>query len=644
MNWNEGLAGPALNIAQADHSPLRVVAGPGTGKTFALMRRIARLLHTGNDPESVFLCSFTRTAAADLQRAIKELMVEGADKVKTGTLHSYSFGVLAKTEVFGVTGRVPRPLLDMEVRFLIEDVKGDPFGGVRDCRKRLKAFNSAWARLQHEEPGWCSDPTDHAFGTAILGWLKFHRSMLIGEVVPELLKYLRGNPASPYRGAFSHVLVDEYQDLNRAEQDLMDFLAEKARYTVIGDDDQSIYSFKHAHPEGIVDFPTRYPGTRNEEMNECRRCPSRVVEMANALIAHNTGRSGRVLQPRPENPSGEVHIVQWISMADEARGVTRFIRKKIENEEVKPGDVLVLAPRRYFGYMIRDELNDKGVPTHSFFTEEIFDGDITKKDECKAAEAYALLCQLADPEDRASLRVWIGLGNSELRKPAWHALRTHCEGCTQTPRQVLDLVEAGSLNLPGLHKTTQRKMAERYKLLKERTAALQALRGPALFEALFPAAEPWSESLRSLPAKMADEWTAKQVFEAVLAFISQPELPTDTDYVRVMSLHKSKGLTAKCVIVTGCIEGALPRVDDSLSEADQRRSIEEQRRLMYVAVTRTKNILMLSSQLTLPKNLAFAMGLTLTSTKGPDAIVMASRFLAEFGPNAPKPILGTQLN
>jgi superfamily I DNA/RNA helicase len=629
-----------LNIAQTDHSPLRVIAGPGTGKTFALMRRVARLLHAGNNPESVFLCSFTRTAAADLQKGIGQLMVQGADKVKTGTLHSYCFEVLAKAAVFAVTGRVPRPLLDLETRFLIEDVKGDPFGGVNDCRKRLKAFNSAWARLQHEEPGWCSDSTDRAFSAAILGWLKFHRAMLIGEVVPELLRYLRDNPASPYRGAFSHVLVDEYQDLNRAEQDLLDVLAERARYTVIGDDDQSIYSFKHAHPEGIVDFPNRYTGTRNEEMNECRRCPSRVVEMANAFIAHNTGRSGRVLRVRSENPTGEVHIVQWLSMADEARGVTRFIRKKIESNDVAPGEVLVLAPRRYFGYMIRDELNGKGVPAHSFFTEEIFDGDITKKDGCKAAEAYALLCQLADPEDRASLRVWIGLGHSELRMPLWTALRSHCEACTHSPREALELAEAGQLDL-GLGKAALGKLVDRYKLLKERLAPLQALRGPDLFEALFPAAEPWSESLRSLPPKMGGDWDAKQVFEAVLGFISQPELPTDTDYVRVMSLHKSKGLTAKCVIVTGCVEGALPRVDTSLPELEQRRSIEEQRRLLYVAVTRTQNILMLSSQLTLPKSLAYAMGIRITSLKGTDAVVMASRFLAELGPSAPKPILGT---
>jgi DNA helicase II / ATP-dependent DNA helicase PcrA len=419
--------------------------------------------------------------------------------------------------------------------------------------------------------------------------------------------------------------------------------AHSGRFPRVADSGAALH--RVGRSKGISALPprsTRYAGTRNEEMNECRRCPSRVVEMANALISHNTGRSGRVLQARPENPLGEVHIVQWLSMMDEARGMTRFVRKKIEADEVKPGDVLVLAPRRYFGYMIRDDLNNNGIPAHSFFTEEIFDGNVTKKDECKAAEAYAVLCQLADPQDRSSLRVWIGPGHSELRKPAWAALRAYCKGCTHSPREALELAEAGTLDL-GLGKAALAKLVDRYKLLKEREAAVQALRGPALFEALFPAAEPWSESLRSLPQKIGDDWTAKQVFEIVLGFISQPELPTDTDYVRVMSLHKSKGLTAKCVIVTGCVEGALPRVDTSLPDADQQLSIEEQRRLMYVAITRTKNILMLSSQLALPKSLAYAMGIIVTSANGPDAIVMSSRFLNEFGPNAPKPILGTEL-
>jgi superfamily I DNA/RNA helicase len=550
--------------------------------------------------------------------------------------------VLAKEDVLGSTGRVPRPLLDLEERFLLEDLKGEQFGTVRDCKKRLQAFNAAWARLQHEESGWCTDPTDRDYRDALLAWLKFHRSMLIGEVVPELLKYLRGNPMSKHRGAFKHVLVDEYQDLNKAEQDLLDIVAEKAGYSIIGDDDQSIYSFKHAHPEGIIQFPERHITTHNEEMNECWRCPKRVVAMANSLIVNNTIRSERTLQPRAENPDGEIYLVQWLSMNDEAKGVARFIAKKIENGEVVPGQVLVLAPRRQFGYLIRDELNARSVPAHSFFAEEIFDGDITKKTECAAAEAYAILCLLADPQDRTALRVWCGLGSSDLRRPAWDSLRGHCETSGLSPRQALDLLETGGLTLP-IHKTSQNKLVERYKMMKERLAALQPLTGTTLFSALFPTSDPAMEPLRGVATKVKDEWDAKKLYETVSAFISQPELPADADYVRVMSLHKSKGLTADCVVVTGCIEGALPRVNPDLPLAMQHRALEEQRRLMYVALTRTRKILMLSSVITLPRALALAMNVAASSVKGADIPTQTSRFIAELGSTAPAAIMGTQL-
>ena len=85
--------------------------------------------------------------------------------------------------------------------------------------------------------------------------------MLIGELVPETLRYLRNNPAAPDCAAFSHILVDEYQDLNTAEQELVQLLAGQAQFTIIGDEDQSIYSFKYAHPEGIAEFHARHPDT-----------------------------------------------------------------------------------------------------------------------------------------------------------------------------------------------------------------------------------------------------------------------------------------------------------------------------------------------------------------------------------------------
>jgi superfamily I DNA/RNA helicase len=108
--------------------------------------------------------------------------------------------------------------------------------------------------------------------------------MLIGEIVTVTLDYVRNNPLRAERQRFDHAIVDEYQDLNCAEQVLIDLLAEQGTLTVIGDEDQSIYSFKHAHPEGIVTFADGHPGTHDETLDSCRRCPTAVVALANHLI------------------------------------------------------------------------------------------------------------------------------------------------------------------------------------------------------------------------------------------------------------------------------------------------------------------------------------------------------------------------
>ena len=200
------------------------------------------------------------------------------------------------------------------------------FGGKRACTKRIRAFEAAWARLQSEEPGWPADPVDAQFQEALLSWLIFHRAMLIGELVPEAYRYLRDNPACEARFAFDYVIVDEYQDLNRAEQDLIDLLVGNGQTAIVGDIDQSIYRFRHANPEGIEAFSVSHPETHDENLDECRRCPIRVVTIADHLIRRNHPEQNQArLRPRPGNPQGEVHIVQWPSIDDEAQGLADYV-------------------------------------------------------------------------------------------------------------------------------------------------------------------------------------------------------------------------------------------------------------------------------------------------------------------------------
>ena len=631
FRWSDGLEGPARSIAELDHTPIRVLAGPGTGKTFALMRRVARLLQSGATPRRIMVGTFTRTAAKDLENELTHLGVSGASDVRAETLHAFCFRLLGRDEVLEATGRVPRPLLEYEERSLIEDLKSE-FGGVRKSRKRLRAFEAAWARLQSETPGRPKDPRDRAFQDQLRSWLWFHKAMLIGELVPECLRYLGENPASHYRRTFDHVLVDEYQDLNRAEQELLDLLAESGSLIVVGDEDQSIYSFKHAHPQGIARFHQSHPETHDEELVECRRCPRRVVAMATALIAHNQSRAPRALTPRRGNPEGEVFVTQWTDMDQEAAGIARLIRKRIENQEVDPGDTLVLAPRRHFGYKVRDALRALDIMAHSLFYEEELD-----KDEAK--QAFALLTLMANPDDRVALRCWCGFGSPSMRSNAWARLRSHCESSGDSPRTALKRLADGNLNIPYT-----RPLIARFEELSRRLSKMEPLRGQALVDAILPVDCDWAARLRSLvdSTKLPDEFDAEQIYECLRADITRPEIPTEVDYVRVMSLHKSKGLTAKLVAVVGCVEGLIPPLleDDS---PDKRARLEEQRRLFYVAVTRTTRILILSSVTQLPRSLAHSMRAQVRGRSQYHSVASASRFLEELGPKRPAPVFEPHL-
>ena len=640
IRWDDGLEGTAKKIAETDVSPLRVLAGPGTGKTFALMRRVARLLQQGHTPGRILVCTFTRTAARDLRLELGALRVEGVDEVEASTLHALCFGILADAAVLPITGRIPRPLLKYEERFLLEDIKNaGEFGDVIECGKRLQAFTAAWARLQTDEPGWPLDDTDRTYHQALLHWLKYHGGMLIGEIVPQTLQYLRDNPACDHRSKFDHVLVDEYQDLNKAEQELIGLLGEQSKHTIIGDEDQSIYSFKHAHPEGIASFGERYPTVQDESLDQCRRCPTLVVEMANALISKNVQRTMRTLQKREGNPQGEVHVVQWKTMEQEAHGLAQFIHRQIQEGKCEAGKVLVLTPSRKIGYAIRDRLNTLGISAHSFFQEEVFDGSPKELEESKSQQAFTLLTLLAKPEDRVALRCWCGFGSATLECSKWNAITRVCAQSGETPYEFLQKLVSGEYSMER-----SQNILGRFQELQRRMAELENVRGQALADALFPPNEPWTERLRSMIPPIPEDSDAKALFALVQPALTQQETPLDVDYVRVMSLHKSKGLTADLVVVAGCVEGLTPRIEDGLTAEEAGRKLEEQRRLFYVALTRTRRTLILSSFIEIPRNLAYKMRVKVRMRgRGDQADAIASRFLSELGNSRPAAMSGIQL-
>lgn len=293
MSWDDGITGPHRDIAASGVSRIGVLAGPGTGKTkFGLMRRVVRLLEAGVPGARILLLSFTRVAAADLRDKVAQLEVAGIDDVRATTLHGYCFGLLQRDSVLAITGRNPRILLDHERDLMLRDIGGD-FGSIHERRRLLEAFVAGWARGVEDHPGLADTQEDLTFEHAVMRWLREHRAMLIGEVVPEAYRYLANNPAADELTAFDHVIVDEYQDLNTLEQRLLDTLAENVSLCVAGDDDQSIYSVRYANPEGILSFLAR-GDVESHSIQVCGRCPSTVLAMANCLIRQAPGRNSRI--------------------------------------------------------------------------------------------------------------------------------------------------------------------------------------------------------------------------------------------------------------------------------------------------------------------------------------------------------------
>ena len=642
MAWSDGIAPgtPAYAIASSNNPRIRVVAGPGTGKSFAMKLRVARLLDMEIDPAAILPVTFTRVAAEDLHRELVGMGVPGCDQLAAVTLHSLALRMLMRNHVLGATGRTPRPLNEFELEPLVCDLM-DAHGGKRQVKKMKRAYEAAWARLQHEQPGYVLDPADAAFHADLLGWLRFHEAMLIGELIPQLYRYLRTNPAAAERSEFAHILVDEYQDLNKAEQGVIDLLSDTAEVCIVGDDDQSIYSFKHAHPDGIREWLTANAGADDLGLDDCRRCPTRVVEMANSLIAHNRVRPvPRALVPIPTNGVGDVRIVQYRTLAQEVVGVADMIAG-MNATGVPPGDILVLAQRGAIGTPIYEALVAREVPVRSYYAE-------AELAALEARRAFALLKLFVNRQDRVALHWLVGIDSNNWHAAGYRRVREHCEDTGERPWDALNRLNDGMLQI----RYTEG-IVTAFRELAAELDELEALpRLAEVVDRLFPDGEATTRDVRALALGVLEEIApddrAALVGELSRA-ISQPEIPSEIADVRIMSIHKSKGLSAPVTIIAGCVEGLLPKEPDAdLPVAEQAQQMEEQRRLFYVGITRVKaapnegkpGTLVLTYSQQMPMGDAMRAGIAPARRVYGTALLHASRFVAELGPAAPAPIAG----
>jgi len=593
------------------------------------------MLEQGIPPKSILAVSFTRTAVKDLREQLAKLGIAGVEDVHATTLHSQCFSILLAEAVFQITNRRPRPLLSHEIDELINDLRRQ-FGGKKKVKRLIEAYEAAWARLQYEIAGSPKTEEDLRFESSLLDWLRYHQAMLIGELIPITLRFIQNNPHSPVLPAFHAVLADEYQDLNKADQALVEVLASQGDLTVIGDENQSIYRFRHANPEGILVFPSQHPGTTALVIEECWRCPPNIVKMSNALIGYDPTARVEPLKSQPGRLPATVYILQHATAEDEADALAAYIDHYLaERPDLPPGQVLVLSPRRIFGNLIRDALILRHRNAMSFFWEDALDTDV-------AAEGYCLLTLSIEPSDRAAYRAWLGIGSLDGNSAGYRRVREHAEANDVEPREVCEKLARGEVQIPYCARVLQR-----HNQLEARLAPLVGLEGQALVDVLWSPQSLEARTIRTAAQAIAlTEPAPTDLLGRLREVITQPELPdSSSEVIRIMSLHKSKGLTAQLVVVAGCVAGAIPTVDKKQPIVEQDASLKEQRRLFYVAITRPRDALILSSVVRLPLATALQANIPPVGIFKQDgetyARLAASPLLGELGPEAPSTVKGT---
>ena len=194
------------------------------------------------------------------------------------------------------------------------------------------------------------------------------------------------------RGQFDHVVIDEYQDLTAAEQELTNLIySDEGSLTVLGDDDQSIYGFRFSHPDGITRFHEQWPDRSCLDLTFAanRRCGDRILRVANLMMAEAGSRKPPMIPN--SGREGQLTAVQWRTLDNEIAGLAQHIRRHKEES------FLVLVPRRIIGHRLRDAI---GSDARTAFAEEALEHPI-------AQEAFAAASMLADPDDRAATRTWL---------------------------------------------------------------------------------------------------------------------------------------------------------------------------------------------------------------------------------------------
>ncbi len=606
------------NLAAQSPAPqVRLVAGPGTGKSKAIEKRVAHVLNNGAVPSAVYVISFTVAASAELRDRIAahcatQPCAAVAVGVRVSTLHALALRILRSANLLAALYPHDPVVLDDWERKIIFDLELANTLGCTPTRAgdvRL-AHDAAWQTLN---PAFINQPAITVAERT--GFTAFHATranlyscVLPGELVYRCVEALRMGQIQPAQlPNLQHLIVDEFQDLNACDQELISRLAAQgAVLFVAGDDDQSIYSFRHADPSGLVNFQNSYPHSVTHMLNDCFRCTPNVLNPAATMVAVSPSRLAKntaslYLGAAPP-VMGITEVWSFLSEQDEVNAVAASC-EQLRNAGMagREDEILILISDRGLQLgPIAQALGNLGLPYDSPPGEALTSDDGIRAVFCFLRIARDLSTGQRDYVcHRALLGLLSGVGITTAKGVA--------DACVQNNQNFRDLFYAAAP--PHWLNARQRAAVARV------SAIAQALNGWALGDTLgarsagidqlladvFAGASqgakvaPWNALAGTLqPGMTLEELLAffgtdndadrRLVLDRVnqrLGIAVGPAAPVQRR-IKIMTMHGAKGLSGKIVFIPSVEQGIMP----SYRNMQAAGLLIEHRRLFYVSVTR----------------------------------------------------------
>jgi DNA helicase-2/ATP-dependent DNA helicase PcrA len=586
---------------EALDGPLLVLAGAGTGKTRVLTTRFAHILLSKRAfPNQVLAVTFTNKAAREMRERVAAILGQPAEGLWLGTFHALCARMLRRhAEHVGLSGNFTILDADDQLRLLKQvmdalriDTKRWTPGSIMALVQRWKDRGLTPARVGVEA-------ADDATSVAREVYAAYQARLLalnaadFGDLILHVTEILRAQPdiLAQYHRNFRYILVDEYQDTNLVQYLWLRLLAQGHRnICCVGDDDQSIYSWRGAEVENILRFEKDFEGARIVRLESNYRSTAPILAAASTLIAHNTGRLGKTLRVgRKDAADGEkISVVGLWDSDEEARMIGERI-ERFRRDGHPLSEIAVLVRAGFQTRAFEERLIVLGVPYRVV-------GGLRFYERQEIRDAIAYMRAMSRPADDLAFERIVnvprrGVGDSGLR--AMHDL-ARAEGLPLS-RAAARLVETGGIKgraraaLEELFRglATWHGMLER----EGHVVTVATMLDESGYTEMWkqdksPEAPGRLENLRELVRALADFETLEGFLDHV-ALVMENENDSNPDRVSLMTLHGAKGLEFDTVFLPGWEEGIFPN-QRSLDESGD-KGLEEERRLAYVGLTRARH-------------------------------------------------------